>query len=132
MKKKTLLFASLCLAIGAAIVPAHAQENSLQVKVPFNFSVSGRTFPAGDYKVVTESRQLRLLDANGRTIAMAVGTNASSPSGRDKSELIFNCYNNRCFLSEVWSSLQDSGLDLARSEAERELAKEMAQPSSRY
>jgi hypothetical protein len=89
MKSQTLIVASLCMAIGLAVVSAHAQRGGIQAKVPFNFAVSGKTFPAGKYTMI-----------------------------------IFHCYNDRCFLSELWSPAQEKGRQLLTSRTEANLAKE--------
>ena len=53
------------LVAAAATIPAVA-ETSATLKVPFNFTVYGRTFPAGEYAVVrsTNLSSLRLQNKN--------------------------------------------------------------------
>jgi hypothetical protein len=53
MKKQTLLVASLYMVTGLAVVPAYAQAGGVQAKVPFNFAVSGKTFPARSLHAIT-------------------------------------------------------------------------------
>jgi hypothetical protein len=124
MRSQTLIVASLCVAIGLAVVPAHAQLGGVQAKVPFNFAVTGKTFPAGEYMMIAASRQVRVEDANGRIIAMVLANNISDGSAGVNGRIIFHCYNDRCFLSELWSPNQESGRQLLTSRTEANRAKE--------
>ncbi len=55
MRSQTLFVASLCLAIGLAVVPAHSQRGGVQANIPCNFAVAGKTFPAGEYMMIAAS-----------------------------------------------------------------------------
>jgi hypothetical protein len=131
MKNKTLLLASICWGIVLAMVPAYAQSGAVQVKVPFDFTIGGKTFPAGDYRINSELHQLRIQDSQGRNVALAL-TNDASGAPRDNASVVFNCYDHRCFLSEVWSPAQDSGAEVYKSKAEADLQKELAGRPSQY
>jgi hypothetical protein len=50
-KLSTLVLASAALAAVAALTPNTAMAESLMLKVPFSFSVQGKSLPAGDYLV---------------------------------------------------------------------------------
>jgi hypothetical protein len=130
MKKQFLFIASLCLGIGVAVAPASAQSVGVRVKVPFNFTVSGKTFPAGDYKMITDLHQVRIEDERGRTIAYTLANDISAETARDNSQVVFNCYGKSCFLSELWSAAQNSGVEVYTSKTEKELAKEVAAGTS--
>ena len=58
MKKQTLPLASICLAIGLAVAPAYAQSGGVQAKIPFDFTVAGKTFLAGAYTMIVGSHQV--------------------------------------------------------------------------
>jgi hypothetical protein len=124
VKSQALIVASLCVAIGLAVVPAHAQRGGVQVKVPFNFVVSGKIFPAGEYTMVATSYQVRIEDAGGRVIAMVLANDISGRSAGENGQIIFHCYGDRCFLSELWSPTQENGPQLLTSRTEADLAKE--------
>ena len=118
MKKQTLPVAVLCLVIGLAVVPAGAQSGGVQANIPFNFTVAGKTFPAGAYTMVAVSHQVNIRDVDGRKIAMVLANEISGQSAGANGQVIFHCYNEQCFLSEVWSPKHDNGLQLlSRSEA---------------
>jgi hypothetical protein len=122
MKKQTRITATLCLVVGLAFVSANAQ--SVKAKVPFSFTVSGKILPAGDYTMVTNSNRLKITNGDGRIEAMASVYDASGHSDGEKSQIIFHCYGDRCFLAELWSAHQLNGRALQTSQAEGKLAKE--------
>jgi hypothetical protein len=124
MKKQTLIVASLYLAIGLAVAPASAQAGGVEAKVPFNFVILGKTFPAGEYTMIPRSHQVNIEDGQGKIVAMALANNVSGRPVGKNGEIIFHCYRDRCFLSEVWSPTQENGRGLPTSRAEANLAKE--------
>jgi hypothetical protein len=124
MKNPTLLVASLCVAAGLAAVPAYAQRGGVQAKVPFNFAVAEKIFPAGEYTMIAVSHQVRIEDAKGRLIAMVLANDMSGRSTGANGQIIFHCYSDRCFLSELWSPAQETGRQLLTSRTEADLAEE--------
>jgi len=124
MKKQTLISASLCLVVGLATVSANAQAGCVNAKIPFNFTVSGKTFPAGDYTMIASSHQLKIKDAYGKTVAMALANDVSGRSAGQSYRIIFHCYRDRCFLAEVWFSPRENGRALPMSRTEANFAKE--------
>jgi len=124
MKKQTLITASLCLVVGLAMVPANAQAGGITARVPFNFAVSGQTFPAGNYVMIASPHQLKIEDGQGKTVAMVLANEVSGRSAGENGRITFHCYRDRCFLAEVWSPTQENGRELPTSRAEANLAKE--------
>src|ERR1700737_4884146 len=117
MKKQTLIYASICLVIGLAMVPAYAQAANVKAKVPFNFTVMGKPFPAGDYMMLASPHELKIKDAYGKIVAMALANDVSARSADRNDQIIFHCYGDRCFVAEVWFSAQENGLQLLKSRA---------------
>jgi hypothetical protein len=124
MRSQTLFVASLCVAIGLAVVPAYSQKGGVQANIPCNFAVAGKTFPAGEYMMTAASHQVRVEAANGRIIAVVLANDISDGSAGVNGRIIFRCYGERCFLSELWSPNQENGRRLLTSRTEAELAKE--------
>jgi hypothetical protein len=127
MKKQALIVVSLCLFVGLAVVRAYSQAGGVQVqaKVPFEFVISGKTFPAGEYTMVACPLGVAIQDEHGITIATVLASDISGRSASVNGQIVFHCYNDRhCFLSEVWSPRQDTGRQLLISGAEADLAKE--------
>jgi len=122
MKKQILTAASVCFVVGLALVSASAQ--TVEAKVPFSFTVSGKTLPAGDYTMIINSNRLKITNGDGRIVALASVYDASGHAAGEKSQIVFHCYSNRCFLAELWSAHQLNGRELLTSRAEATLAKE--------
>jgi hypothetical protein len=124
MKKQLLLIGSLCLLIGSAVAPMYAQTAGVQVqvKVPFDFTVSRKVFLAGEYTMTACPLGVAIQDDHGTMVAMALANGISGRSATRNGQTVFHCYNGRCFLSEVWSPNGNSGRQLLPSQAEAELA----------
>lgn len=123
MMRRMLITVSLCFVAGLAAVPASAQT-SVQAKVPFNFVAAGKTFAAGDYTMVLNPHQVKIEDSRGMIVAMALANEISGHTVGRAGELIFHCYGDRCFLSQVWSAARENGREFFAPRAERELAKQ--------
>jgi hypothetical protein len=123
MNKKTALLASLGLLVALTGAPAYGQVWGVRVKVPFKFVVANKTLPEGDYLLSSVHDEVFVQDSQGKRVAMvltnAVGGRTTGKTG----EVIFECYADLCFLSQVWTPGQDTGRELLKSRVETEIAK---------
>ena len=124
MKKQMLFVASLCSALTLAVIPGNAQAGGVLSRVPFKFSVSGKTLPAGEYTMIASSNQVIIQDAHGRMVAIVLANDVAGRSAGDNGKIIFHCYRDYCFLSEVWAPTELNGRQLLISRTEAGLAKE--------
>jgi hypothetical protein len=69
VKKQALIVASLCLFVGLVVLPAYSQARGVQVVVPFEFVISGKTLPAGEYAMIACPLGVAIQDEHGITIA---------------------------------------------------------------
>ena len=122
MKKQTLFVASLCLVVGLAPIPAHAQVFEARAKVPFSFVVLGKTFPAGEYTLLAAPHMVKIEDAKQTLIAVVLANEIPGRSA-GAGQIIFHCYSDSCFLSELRSPIQGNGRQLLTSRTEAEFAK---------
>jgi hypothetical protein len=122
MKKQTLHLASLYLFATFAVALAQAQSR-ITVKVPFNFVISDRTFPAGQYSVSSSRDHLTVQDSTGKPVFMGLANPVSGRRIGETGQLVFHCYDDHCFLSEFWTPTRDNGSQLLPSRYEAELAK---------
>jgi hypothetical protein len=123
MKKQTLFVASLCLVVGLAAVPAHAQVFGARARVPFSFVVLGKTFPAGEYTLFAAPHMVKIEDANQTLIAVVLANEIPGRSAGATGQIIFHCYSDYCFLSELRSPIQGNSRQLLTSRSEAKLAK---------
>src|SRR5258708_11294895 len=94
------------LALAAALaLPAQDASRIVKAAVPFDFTVQGRTLPAGDY-VIDQSANgsAMILKCRDRSVSAIVPTNhLQSSAPQAPGQLVFHRYGDQYFLAEVWS-----------------------------
>jgi hypothetical protein len=109
------------------VVVSSAQTVGLRVDIPFAFNVAEKILPAGHYLILAPQGQtLKILGPNGAA-ALAMTTSASGRRPDGPGAIAFNCYGNRCFLSQFWTARTNTGQDLLKCRMERQLATEKEQ-----
>jgi hypothetical protein len=105
--------------------PTWAQAGGVRVSVPFPFGVSGKTFAAGDYVMVAGSHQVRVMSQeDGKTLLFAIANDVSGHLAGANGRIVFRCYSDRCYLSEVWSPVEQNGRQVLPSRAEAHSSRE--------
>ena len=100
--KKIIQFGSiLILATAFFVVSAHAQ--TIKSNVPFDFSVSGKTYKAGKYSVKVDSANAStamLLDAKGKMLAtLSIVDTGEAATGDDR--LVFGMVGEQQQLAKI-------------------------------
>ena len=123
MKKQILTLVGvlgLLLTAGSAF----AQTTKIKVDVPFNFVVNRTLMPAGTYTISSVGMGGTLifhgLDNKALKLVIASYDTASKPS--ENTRLVFRCYGERYFLSQIWTEGSDRGRRLPKAAAETEVA----------
>jgi hypothetical protein len=124
MKNEMLIIASVCLLATLAGRPAFAQRGGVRAQIPFNFALSGKSFSAGQYTMIAAPHAVSIEDANGTIVAVALANEISGDSKIANGRIVFRCYGYRCFLSELWSPVEENGRQLPTPRIEMELRKE--------
>ena len=96
----------------------------LKVKVPFAFSVNGRTMPAGEYSI-TEQGAHHLLVVRNFAEKKAIGVLIQAVPGKQtnaNTRLEFRRYGSQYFLASLWLAGQTEGMEMQRTDAERRAA----------
>ena len=122
MKKQILTVAAALAFTALAPAQIHAQEVA-QAKVPFAFQAGDTMMPAGEYQIrraLPSSKAVLQIRRTDSSAAMFVLTDPTDNRSND-AELIFHCYSNECFLSEVRTG-HGQGLKLAVSRGEKEVS----------
>lgn len=84
-------------------------QNGVAANVPFNFTVDTVRMPAGGYTLKATSPMsgvIQMLNvATGESILVNAPSLLSTHKGQatESGKLIFHCYGDRCFFSEVWT-----------------------------
>jgi hypothetical protein len=124
MTKQMLLNIAAVLFIGLLALPAFAQSAAITVNIPFGFRMGNNSYPAGAYGFTTIREDVLVLTKDGRVNqGMSLANHLASQQWNDRrAEVRFQCYEQECFVSQVWIPGIDGGLELRRSRVEEELA----------
>lgn len=133
MKKQLItMMAAVAFFATLAVTSIQAQNaGNMSVSIPFDFAVSGKTLPAGEYYVQRSAEGARVVTTiSNRDKTRAVYLPQTHPVQTNKvqseSKLVFNKYGDQFFLSQVWISGRSAGDELAKTARERGLQKEIA------
>ena len=133
-RKHLLLSLFIALVFALTIYPTKAQAqiiDQLDVNIPFQFHAGNAKFPAGKYvvQVLDDSDQtvMEIRSANDSTSALLEVRETRANATPAKSELIFNKYGNRYFLSELFDEGNSTGSKVAESRYEKRISKETAE-----
>jgi hypothetical protein len=126
MNKKNAVLASFGLFVALAVAPAYGQVWGVKVKVPFKFVVANKTLPEGEYLLSSVHDEVFVQDSEGKRVAMVLTNAVGGRTVGKTGEVVFECYTDLCFLSQLWTPGQDTGRELLRSRVETEIAKREA------
>jgi hypothetical protein len=124
---KNQLFALIGMGLLLASISASAQTVALKAKIPFNFVVTGRTIPAGEYAIQSVDKQgvmLSIRDADLRPTSMVISHRCESLNRSAQTKLVFHRYGTRYFLAQIWREGDKSGYELPKSNHETEVAQD--------
>lgn len=118
---KKLLFALAATGILTTASMA-AERYSVKARVPFDFTVAGKEFAAGNYTFENQEvpSTLLLRDATGKGVTFVQVTTLYANSQNAEALLVFNKYGDRYFLSKVLRATGTGGL-VSKGKIEREL-----------
>jgi hypothetical protein len=108
MKQRLLcLLGFIGVALGMSTISAQGQiTGQLEANIPFTFHAGGAKLPPGKYIIhVLDNTDLGLMEiqsADGRTAALFQVQEAQDSTEPKKTELVFNHYGSRYFLSKLF------------------------------
>lgn len=133
MKKQVLTIVAVISCLATLVVtPVQAQNaGNMSVSIPFDFAVSGKTLPAGEYYVQRSTEGTRVVTTirnrdNTKAVYLPQTHPVQANEIQSESKLVFNKYGNQFFLSQVWTSGRSAGEELAKTARERGLKQEIA------
>jgi hypothetical protein len=111
---------------------AHAQIiGNLEVNIPFQFHAGNAKLPPGKYIIhMLDNSDLTVMEissADGSISALFEVQEAEANSTPGKSELIFNKYGNRYFLSKLFDEGNPSGSEVSKSRYEKKISEATAE-----
>ena len=126
MKKRAFVMAGLLALSIMAVTQVALAQDSMVVNIPFEFVAGKTTLPPGEYIVQAPERGSAVFLIH-RTIPhssiVLMTMSAQSRDPQEVSKLVFNCYGNRRFLSQVWKAGYLQGKQLLQSPREKELSR---------
>jgi hypothetical protein len=121
MKQRVLcLLGFIGVVLGMSTISAQGQIiGQLEADIPFTFHAGGAKLPPGKYTIhVLDNTDLGLMEiqsSDGRTAAMFEVREAQDSTSPKKTELIFNHYGNRYFLSKLFDQGETVGSTVVES-----------------
>jgi hypothetical protein len=112
------------VVLAAGIGNAQYNHQVLKVKIPFDFSIGKKSFPAGEYTLQRSLQHTMVLRNDRGQVLTNIATN-SVESGEAPSsvKVVFNGYSERYFLAQVWEEGNSNGQQVIKSPVEIEIAK---------
>ena len=117
----------LVLGVAAIGIGQAALAQSISVKIPFTFAIADRVYPAGEYSVASSRDKLVVQDSEGKVVSMTLSNAVNGRHVGNNGEIVFHCYADHCFLSELWIPTSDTGRQLLASRSEIESARNNTQ-----
>jgi hypothetical protein len=136
LKAATMFAGIIALAFASALAVSAQNSRTLVVNIPFDFTVKGKTLPAGEYILgrasTVDTTGLMIKRRDGEASAIVLTKSVQAAENQNESRLVFSRYGEQYFLSEVWTSGDQKGRELYKTKRERaleiELAKNNASP----
>jgi hypothetical protein len=129
--RHALLTLFLTMLFAMSFLPARTQAQiigNLEADVPFQFHVGKTTMPAGRYMIHklegSELTVMQISSADGKLSALFEVESAQARTTPEKSELVFNKYGDRYFLSEMYDEGNVDGSRLSPSRDEKRASEE--------
>jgi hypothetical protein len=120
---RLILFAVGALFLGSA---AFAQEMNVQAKIPFDFVLGDKVYPAGEYSVqnvINDNHALRLRNTTSQRAALILHRPTSSPAPAKQTQLVFHRVGNTYFLYQVQVAGNTLGREFQMSHQETQMAR---------
>jgi len=120
VRKSVLLLFVAAMVAAMGIVPAHAQEASVSVNIPFDFVLGKQHLSMGKYTVQKQGAFASFRGPDGRSVYAMLLAGGSAAKLNGEPRLVFTRYGNESFLNHVVFSA-DRNYSLPRNSREKKL-----------
>lgn len=121
-----MMLLALLVFVGASKAQAQV-VGTIEADIPFDFHAGNARFPAGKYivKMMDDSNNeiMEITSADGHHSAVFLVRATQANAGVPKTELIFNKYGDKYFLSEVFDEGNQNGSEVLESNYEKIIKK---------
>ena len=131
VKASTKIAMLVLIGIAGLSASAKAQSlgNRIKANIPFDFTVAGKKFAAGQYSIVRANptagdQILSVSSADDRSRVLPVTIPITTLDAKDKSTLVFHRIGDEYFLAQVWLAGATTGRAFIKSRRERQLEQE--------
>jgi len=111
----------------SALANAQTLGSRLKANIPFDFTVAGKKFAAGQYSIVRlnpsagdQVLSISSVDDHSFPLTIPVDTRVA----KEKSTLVFHRYGDEYFLAQIWPAGATTGRAFFKSRRERQLEQE--------
>ncbi len=119
--RRLLVTIGLSAVLGSSLLNAQVNGKVATADVPFSFRIADRVLPPGNYTLTAHSNGLTQLWNTDTNQGMVFLSGSEMQGQRSEAKLVFNCYGDRYFLSQIWFG-DDSSRILAKGRLEKEIA----------
>jgi len=120
-RSPSLILGFLVLAMAIA-APAMLAQSRVEANVPFAFVMNDQSLAAGHYEVASRGQQLAIIRSTQSGVGYFLIKSQHVQSRYvEGPKLVFNRYGDVYFLSQIWDGQGDTGIQLPRSQREKEL-----------
>lgn len=131
-RNKVMSISLAVSAIAALVVALHPaptfalEADRVTAKIPFSFVAGDKTYPAGEYQFLANDpvnpRLVTIESENGSRTGLALAESSGNTAiPVASSEVTFDQFGNRYFLSKIFISGNDAALQIPKSEIQLEL-----------
>jgi hypothetical protein len=135
LKAATMFVGIIALAFASALATSAQNPRNLVVNIPFDFTVKGKTLPAGEYVIsrasTADKTGLIMERRDGKASAIVLTKSIESQEIQSESQLVFSRYGEHYFLSQVWTAGDMEGRELYKTNQERSLEVELAKTNAK-
>jgi hypothetical protein len=121
---KVLAMSGLLVLLVGGMIYAQAEPRII-ANIPFAFIAANKTLPAGEYTIdrpnSNEPDTLLIRSADKHIAFFLNAENVEARQTPNRTELVFNEIGDQYFLSQVWMAGEDTGREIPKPRAEREL-----------
>jgi hypothetical protein len=132
--KARLKIATTIIGFALALTTFAGAQNLAKTTIPFDFQVGNTTLAAGDYTIVrllpNSPDVLALRDSSGKQVIVFQGIRTEAGSDEHGSRLVFNRYEDRYFLAQVWVNAGDGASVPKGTQEKRLLLGDNQQPTT--
>ena len=128
--RRLLVTIGLSAVLGSSLLNAQVYGKIAVADIPFSFRIADRVLPPGNYTVTAHSNGLTQLWNTDTHQSMAFLAGSEESNKQPDPKLVFTCYGDRYFLSQIWFGSGDRGRVLAKSRLEKEIAGSTKMPGA--